>query len=119
MLVSGSPIPCLLNSAQFQMLLLQLLMTFTKQNWLFLFYMLYSYGHFNTLIRGEEEAPETNQVRAVLCRRVLLRYDCHSPLFTLLTPRSACVRLFLYGSIAGADRAVQTPALHTLLRSPR
>lgn len=42
MLVNGSPTPCLLNSAQFHiLLLLQFLMTFTKQSWLFLFYVLY------------------------------------------------------------------------------
>lgn len=108
-----------LSCAQFQKLLLQFLTIVTKQIWLFLFYVLYPHGHFNTVIRGEEEAPETHQVRAVLCRRVALPCDCHSPVFTLLTPRSACVRLFLYGSISGADREVLTPALHTLLHSPR
>lgn len=101
------------------MLLMQLLMTFTKQICFFLFYVLYPHGHFHTIIRGEEEAPETHQVRVILCRRVALPCDCHSPVFALLTPRSAYVRLFLCGGISGADRAVLTPALHTLLHSPR
>lgn len=101
------------------MLLLQLLVTFTNQIWLFLFYVLYAHGHFHTVIRGEEEAPETHQVRAMLCRRVALPCDCHSPMFTLLTTTSACVRLVFYGSISGADRAVLSPGLCTLLHSPR
>lgn len=62
-------------------------MTFTKQIWSFIFYVLYLHGHSNTVIRGEEEAPETHQVRAVLYRRVAVPCGCHSPVLTC----SACV----------------------------
>lgn len=80
------------------MLLMQLLMTFTKQIWFFLFYVLYPHGHFHTVIRGEEEAPETHQVRVILCRRVALPCDCHSPADTQIC---LCEAVFMWGHLWG------------------
>lgn len=83
-IVSGPPprsLLCLSNLVQFQTLLLQLqlLKSLTKQIWLFLFYLRCPCGCFDTVIRGEEEAPEPHQVRAVLHRRVALPCARHSP----------------------------------------
>lgn len=54
LIVSPSPphtMQCLSNLVPFQMLLLQLLKYFTKQIWLFLFYLYYHRGHFDTYQR--------------------------------------------------------------------
>lgn len=111
--VSAPPpcsIPCLSNLVQFQKLLLQLLKSFTKQMWLFLFYLHYACGCFNTVIRGEEEAPEPHQVRAVLCRRVALPCACHNPVVTPVTLICLSEAAFTCsGSIFGADGAVLNP----------
>lgn len=97
------------------MLLLQLLMSFTKQIWLFLFHLLYPCGHFNTIIRGEEEALEPYQVRVVFWRRMALLCPHYSPAGTPLSPQTACVRLFLHTGLMGLCK----PLLFTLLHPPQ
>lgn len=66
-----------------------------KKIWFFLLHWHYPHGHFNAIIRGEEEASEPHQVRAVPGAVPCRQHGCYpcSHYIRVQLPTSVCVRL--------------------------